>query len=225
MDAVDERGDTALHKLAEMRQVTFLMAASQTSHVAINPPRRISHLDRTLNNTTRDTTRHDTTRHTTNDTHTVMAVAMLWRHAAPGAGSDADFDDVFLREAYGELTAAASQIEQRLISREGTTTTAEKPLRKRRTSPEAAAGAVVELPSAKSKRKKKRNQYEDDEEEMEMEIESALPEPEPAAAATTCPTSKNAAAADGSPGMLTLCGDAIALLLLQAGASCTIQNR
>jgi hypothetical protein len=86
----------------------------------------------------------------------------------------------------------------------------------------------VELPSA-SKRKKKRNQDEDDEEEMEMEmeIESALPEPEPepAAAATNCPTSKNAAAADGSPGMLTLCGDAIALLLLQAGASCTIQNR
>ena len=84
----------------------------------------------------------------------------------------------------------------------------------------------MELPSA-SKRKKKRNQYEDDEEEMEMEIESALPEPEPepAAAATNCPTSKNAAAADGSPGMLTFCGDAIALLLLQAGANCTIQNR
>ena len=79
----------------------------------------------------------------------------------------------------------------------------------------------MELPSA-SKRTKKRNQYGDDEEETEMEIESALPEP---VAATNCPTSKNAAAADGSPGMLTLCGDAIALLLLQAGANCTIQNR
>jgi len=176
--------------------------------------------------TVRSTTRH-ATRHDTRSTTLTPQWLWLWRHAAPGAGSDADFDDdVFLREAYGELTAAASQIEQRLISREGTTTTAEKPLRKRRTSPEAAADAVVELPSA-SKRKKKRNQYEDDEEEMEMEIESALPEPEPepAAAATNCPTSKNAAAADGTPGMLTLCGDAIALLLLQAGASCTIQNR
>ncbi|ELR21943.1 ankyrin repeat-containing protein [Acanthamoeba castellanii str. Neff] len=58
-----------------------------------------------------------------------------------------------------------------------------------------------------------------------MEIESTLPEPAAAAAAATRSlTSKNAAAAGGSPGMPP-CGDAIALLLLQAGASCTIQNR
>jgi hypothetical protein len=92
----------------------------------------------------------------------------------------------------------------------------------------------VELLSPNSKRRKPnlrdkgeakgKGQYVDDEEEME--IESTLPEPAAAAAAATRSlTSKNAAAAGGSPGMPAVCGDAIALLLLQAGASCTIQNR
>jgi hypothetical protein len=91
----------------------------------------------------------------------------------------------------------------------------------------------VELLSPNSKRRKPnlrdkgeakgKGQYVDDEEEME--IESTLPEPAAAPAATRRPTSKNAAAAGGSPGMPAVCGDAIALLLLQAGASCTIQNR
>jgi hypothetical protein len=76
MDAVDERGDTALHRLAEMRRITTLMAvSSQASLIVRGPSSRISpQMNRTLNNTTRNTTRNATRHDTTNDTHTVMAI-------------------------------------------------------------------------------------------------------------------------------------------------------